>query len=293
MSEQPSGGGYKDFIAGTVGGWAQVIAGQPFDIVKVRMASATSQVSVTEVASQIIQREGPLSFWKGSLPPLMGVGACVSIQFGVVETVKRLQLDANEGKELTIKQIALCGSVAGFVNSFVAAPVEGFRIRMQVQGRVDPRGDLHYRSDIDCIKKVYRHHGLAGCYRGLGITMIRESCCFSTYFSTYEYLIGLMRPPGGTVADCSIWQLLLAGGCSGVMYWVPWYHIDAVKSKVQADSLTNPRYASALDCISLTMKTDGIRGFYRGFVPCLLRAFPANSATFLGYEMTMRMIGRD
>jgi solute carrier family 25 carnitine/acylcarnitine transporter 20/29 len=112
-----------------------------------------------------------------------------------------LQLDANDGKGLTIKQIAFCGSVAGEANSLVAVPVKGLRIRMQVQGRVDPRGDLHYRSDIDCIRKVYRLKGLGGCFRGLGITMIRESCCFSTYFSTYEYLIGLMKPPGGTVAD--------------------------------------------------------------------------------------------
>jgi hypothetical protein len=30
----------KDFVAGTTAGWAMVIVGQPFDIIKVRQASA-------------------------------------------------------------------------------------------------------------------------------------------------------------------------------------------------------------------------------------------------------------
>mmetsp|Transcript_32556 Transcript_32556/g.56331 ORF Transcript_32556/g.56331 Transcript_32556/m.56331 type:complete len:294 (+) Transcript_32556:285-1166(+) len=293
MSEETHKSPYKDFVAGTVGGWSQVLAGQPFDIVKVRMASSTTPLGVNDVAMQIVKNEGVLSFWKGSIPPLVGVGACVSIQFGVLGIVKKKLKDYNGGAELSLKQVALSGSIAGMANAFVACPVEGFRIRMQVQGRVDSRGDPHYKGDIDCVKKVFQNHGLRGCYNGFAITLLREACTFSTYFSTYEYLVNNMKPEGGTVADCKTWQLILAGGLSGVMYWAPWYPIDSIKSKLQADSLANPRYSSTLDCIQKTMATDGIKGFYRGFLPCLLRAFPANSATFLAYEMTMRLIGRD
>jgi len=32
------------------------------------------------------------------------------------------------------------------------------------------------------------------------------------------------------------------------------------------------------------MAKEGIRGFYKGLVPVLVRAFPANAACFLGYE---------
>jgi solute carrier family 25 carnitine/acylcarnitine transporter 20/29 len=47
------------------------------------------------------------------------------------------------------------------------------------------------------------------------------------------------------------------------------------------------------DCAAKTLATEGIGGFYKGFVPCILRAFPANAATFFAFEVTMDLIGRD
>ena len=35
------------------------------------------------------------------------------------------------------------------------------------------------------------------------------------------------------------------------------------------------------------MKTEGIRAMYKGCVPVMLRAFPANGCCFLGYEGAM------
>ena len=38
------------------------------------------------------------------------------------------------------------------------------------------------------------------------------------------------------------------------------------------------------------MKTEGVLSLYRGFVPVMVRAFPANAATFLGYEAAIRFL---
>ena len=35
---------------------------------------------------------------------------------------------------------------------------------------------------------------------------------------------------------------------------------------------------------------EGWRGFFVGFAPCMLRAFPANGAAFFGYEMANRLL---
>ena len=282
----------KEFIAGTMGGIAQVIVGQPFDIVKVRLTSSQNLGALTCTA-QILKNEGVLSFWKGSLPPLLGIGACASIQFGVMEFMKRTIKTWNNGEELRIWQYFLAGSVAGIANSVISTPAEGHRIRMQVQGKVDPRGDPHYRSSLDCMKTVYKLHGLNGSYSGLKITLLREATTFATYFGTYEYMVSKMKPAGGSVEDLSVWQLLLAGGIAGYAYWLPWYPVDALKSMLQADSLANPRYKGILDCIAQTVKAQGVRGLYRGLLPCALRAFPCNAATFLAFEMSMRLLGRN
>jgi solute carrier family 25 carnitine/acylcarnitine transporter 20/29 len=35
---------------------------------------------------------------------------------------------------------------------------------------------------------------------------------------------------------------------------------------------------------------EGLRGFFVGFSPCVVRAFPANAAAFMGFEMAMRFL---
>ena len=87
----------KDFIAGCAGGVAQVITGQPFDIVKVRQATMKKPEGAVAIWKKIIKKEGPYALYKGTLPPIIGVGACVSIQFGVKENTSRIMKSYNKG----------------------------------------------------------------------------------------------------------------------------------------------------------------------------------------------------
>lgn len=67
----------KDIAAGFVGGATQVLIGQPADLVKIRLQT-TSATSSFQVIKNVIKNEGILAFYKGTLPPLFGVGVwCV------------------------------------------------------------------------------------------------------------------------------------------------------------------------------------------------------------------------
>lgn len=48
------------------------------DIVKVRLQTTTQYSSAVDCATQIFKKEGPMAFYKGTLTPLIGIGACVS-----------------------------------------------------------------------------------------------------------------------------------------------------------------------------------------------------------------------
>lgn len=43
-------------------------------------------------------------------------------------------------------------------------------------------------------------------------------------------------------------------------------------------------YASEKECVKLLWKFEGIRGFYRGFLPCALRKIPMMVLTFALFE---------
>ena len=104
---------------------------------------------------------------------------------------------------------------------------------MQVNGKVDPRGEILYKNDIHCITSVMQNYGLQGMYRGFLVTLVREAVTFGSYFGVYEYYIGTyLVPKHGTRENIPMYKLLVLGGMCGYFYWGPWYPVDSIKSKL-------------------------------------------------------------
>lgn len=270
----------NDFLAGCAGGIAQVVVGQPFDIVKVRMQAAAQDLykNAWDCFRKIVALEGGLSaLWRGTLPPLLGVGAAVSLQFGVNEQSKQLAQTFTGKSELQISYLFACGAIAGLANSLVSIPVEHTRIRMQVQGDSS-------LGAIQCVRNISQSYGIGGLYKGAIPTLWRESIAMGIYFSMYEWITRQMRLPGQTRSDLGLTNILLAGGIAGVALWFTTFPIDVIKTKIQTDSFQNPKYKGMSDCFLTTLKLSGLKGLYKGLAPCLLRAVPANGVTFLAYE---------
>lgn len=91
------------------------------------------------------------------------------------------------------------------------------------------------------------------------------------------------RQDAGKDEPVNILNVCLAGGIAGMSMWLAVFPIDTIKTKLQASS-TRQNMLSATKEIYL--QRGGIKGFFPGLGPALLRSFPANAATFLGVEMT-------
>ncbi|VEU23633.1 DEKNAAC104918 [Brettanomyces naardenensis] len=280
----------KDIFAGTVGGIAQVLVGQPFDTTKVRIQSAPpgTYSSAVDVVRKLLQLEGPLAFYKGTLTPLIGIGAVVSVQFGVNEYMKRFFNKRNNGDKMTMQQFFISGSVSGLANSFLASPIEHIRIRLQTQ-TVGPKV---FTGPIDVIQKLYKQGGIRLIYRGLGATLLRESIGAGSYFLTFEALVQRdMDKYHKPRKEVESWKNCLYGGLAGYAMWLSIYPVDVLKSNLQADNYKNPKFKTYADSARFIFQKYGIRGFFKGFITTLLRAAPANAATFVAFEETMRLLG--
>ncbi|KAF9580335.1 hypothetical protein BGW38_003061, partial [Lunasporangiospora selenospora] len=67
----------NDVVAGTVGGWAQVISGHPFDTLKVRLQTQPNPPKyhgAMDCLRVTLKEEGPAGLYKGVTSPLMGIG---------------------------------------------------------------------------------------------------------------------------------------------------------------------------------------------------------------------------
>ncbi|KZS98542.1 mitochondrial carrier [Sistotremastrum niveocremeum HHB9708] len=290
----------KDLTAGTAGGIAQVLVGQPFDIVKVRMQTSPrgTYTGMLDCAGGILKNEGPLAFYKGTLTPLLGIGVCVSIQFAAVEASKRYfgrqNLDRNvggaDGKILSSSQLLVSGAIAGLANGIVSGPVEHIRIRLQTQSSTKPL----YAGPWSAVKKISSEHGIAGLYKGQVPTFMREGVGFAAYFWAYESLMQReMREKRVRREDIPASKTILFGAAAGYALWACIYPIDVIKSRMQTDGFgpgDGQKYRSMIDCVRQVLRHEGAMAFARGLGPTLIRSPFANGATFLGFELASRAL---
>lgn len=108
------------------------------------------------------------------------------------------------------------------------------------------------------------------------------------YFAAYEGFRRLMTPEGGKVEDLSPLQTLGCGGMAGIFNWIVAIPADVLKSRLQ----TSPegQYNNVREVFRDLVKKEGYGALYRGLGPVMARAFPANAACFLGFELTMKFL---
>lgn len=100
---------------------------------------------------------------------------------------------------------------------------------------------------------------------------------------------------GGRAASAAsdMTSQIIGGGIAGMMTWASAYPLDVVMSKMQAQGAQakyEGKRRGMLWHIRDTYRTGGLKEFFKGLEPCLLRAFPVNAIIFLTFEQTMKLL---
>mmetsp|Transcript_24636 Transcript_24636/g.85700 ORF Transcript_24636/g.85700 Transcript_24636/m.85700 type:complete len:315 (-) Transcript_24636:99-1043(-) len=287
----------KDFVAGTIGGFAGKIFEYPFDSVKVMMqTSETATPSALSVFRDTIRAEGARGLYRGMAVPLAGTMLETSCLFTANGAVKQLlKYDASVPEEkLPMRHVLLAGGVSGLAVSFILTPIELVKCRLQVQtaaleaaaAGTAPPPRLTFTGPVDCFTKSVAAEGLRVMYRGHAATVLREVPGTACWFGAYEAFARAMTPRGGRRENLPASTIIMAGALGGMAYWGVFYPADTVKSIMQ----TGGPGSTLAGTFRRVYRAEGVRGLYRGIGPTLLRAAPANAAIFLFYELTARML---
>ncbi|KAK1538306.1 hypothetical protein CPAR01_08419 [Colletotrichum paranaense] len=281
---------FKDITSGAAGGIAQVL----IDLVKVRLQTQGGGGNALGLVRNIWTKEGPLAFYKGTLAPLLGVGACVSIQFGAFQLFRRRLEEYREiypadaktsSKSLSLSDFYLVGGAAGLTNSIISGPIEHVRIRLQTQ----PNGAARlYSGPWDCVRKITQHSGIKGLYRGQVVTLFREFHGYGIWFAAYEGFLSMAMAWEGVKdrRELASWKIAVCGGLAGEALWLGSHPLDVIKSKMQSDGFgRGQKYLTMRDAFRQTWREGRFRGLFRGLVPALLRAMPVSAGTFATAEL--------
>lgn len=129
----------NEIIAGTIGGWAQVAIGHPFDTIKVLLQTNHEYKNAWNCFQKTVQTQGLLSLYKGSLSPFVGFGVCNAVVFSTNGYFRRLFSSAND---LSLGKIMLAGGCSGAIVSVVNCPFELVKVKLQTSNVIYSLNDL-------------------------------------------------------------------------------------------------------------------------------------------------------
>jgi solute carrier family 25 carnitine/acylcarnitine transporter 20/29 len=192
-----------------------------------------------------------------------------------------------EKAKLPVVGHGVAGVMAGWTVSFIAAPVEHIKARLQVQYSRSRNGRL-YTGPIDCAGKIFRQHGIGGIWHGLGSTLLFRTFFFFWWGSYDLFTQAFQKHTTLSTPAINFW----AGGLSAQIFWLTSYPSDVIKQRIMTDDLDKRKFPKWRDAATAVYRENGWRGYWRGFVPCFLRAFPANAVALVAFEGVMRTLNR-
>lgn len=144
---------------------------------------------------------------------------------------------------------------------------------------------------------VFAHHAPnpPSLPQGLGVTLVRNTPANAVYLGSFEVLKNrFAKQLECAPADLPAPAIISAAGIGGLLYWLAIFPVDVVKSAVQSDSIfpAQRAYVGPLAAARALWTEGGVKRFYRGFTPCLLRAVPANGVMLLTVDKVTTMLNR-
>lgn len=264
------------------------------DVVKVRMQCDSQNKAVYQRtypglvrgAAKIWRLEGPrVLFTSGLLASLLREGSYSTIRMGGYEPVKRFISPNSVTLPLYKKVIA--GACSGAFGSFLSTPLDLVKIRLQT--------DLNRSlpNTFVLLYRIGREEGVVcGLWRGVGPNVARAAITTAAQIPAYDHSKHLMLE-SGLMREGPLLHFFssLVAGVSAATANNP---VDVVKSRMQAETLQSgvqPSHRNIPQVIGMVLKSEGVQGLYKGWLPNWCRIAPHTCITFLLFEQLRRVTG--
>ena len=275
-------------IAGTLAGINVVIVGHPFDTLKVRLQTQPNDKPIyngfVDCFKKTIKWEGVSGLYKGVQSPLIGQMFFRANMFLAFFKAKNY-LSNNGTRALSNIDMYIAGGFAWGIGAIIECPIDVLKTQLQIQ-IIKSKIIKDYKPEFNGIRelasKIWENNKIRGFYQGFSAQLLRNVPAGSLHFGTFELYRKLTAERlNCRVGELSIIHSLIGGGIGGLLYWVPFFPIDVIKSTIQADSPYKRQYYGLLSTSRKLYQEGGYKRFYKGFTPCLIRAVPANAVLLL------------
>ncbi|ORZ02460.1 mitochondrial carrier domain-containing protein [Syncephalastrum racemosum] len=299
-------------LAGGLAGACSRTCTAPFDRLKVYLitrSSTEASITLRQAVRSIYSQGGWRGFFVGNGLNVMKIVPESAIKFYSYETCKRMiatALDCEDKDSIPTGARFLAGGVAGICAQFSIYPVETLKTRvMSIQRDTAATPAQAQTAGVsrslifDTIKSMYARAGLRAFWPGLTLGLVGVFPYQAMDLGIYETLkmsylsymedemhLDQKRQP-------SVFVLWACGMVSGSIGATSVYPLNVIRTRLQAQGTpAHPSYyKTPWEAVQVTYRAGGLRAFYKGLGPTLLKVVPAVSISYVTYEWSKECLG--
>ncbi|KAH0753897.1 hypothetical protein KY290_024167 [Solanum tuberosum] len=177
----------------------------------------------------------------------------------------------NDGRRAHTTKLAVT-AMSAMAAETVTFPIDLIKTRLQLHG--ESLVSSRRTSAVRVVSEILRNDGVLGLYKGLSPAIIRHMFYTPIRIVNYEFLRNFLVPADHTL---SLSSKAIIGGISGVIAQVVANPADLVRVRMQADS-------------RMIIRTEGVRGLWKGVLPNIQRAFLVNMGELACYDHAKRFV---
>ncbi|KNC48213.1 calcium-binding carrier protein SCaMC-3 [Thecamonas trahens ATCC 50062] len=289
---------WKFLAAGAAAGGVSKTITAPLERIKVlQQASEGTAPRATSIFRRILASEGWAGLLRGnaaSIAQVVPFGAIVCLLYSQLCAAQPERVDVPPGEPWPAWR-ALAGATAGVTATVVTFPLDVVRTHMSVQ-TISRSGTLHTGAyDVTVaasVRRLVAEGGVSSLYRGLLPTLGSIAPFMAVQMASYDMLKA--RAPAYLpesihgLAD-SIPFFLGCGVVAGMVAQAVTHPVDLIRRRLQLGTDAF-QYSSTANAVTSIVRSDGIRGLFRGLGPAAVKVAPAVASGLVVRDSVLRYL---
>ncbi|KAJ2396109.1 Mitochondrial dicarboxylate transporter [Coemansia sp. RSA 2559] len=291
--EQPPAKPLVPFWCGGVSAMAAACFTHPIDLIKVHLQTSTTRKLALQTTRKIIHEAGILGLYSGLSAALLRQGTYTMARFAVYDLAKDTMRQANGGRSLNGAQVGVATLLSGVAGGIVGNPAEILNVRMQNDQALPEYLRRNYRNAVHGLVAMVREEGARSLTIGLGPSLVRATLATASQFVSYDILKEQLLAAG---YPDTVSVHFAASFMAGLVATTVCSPADVIKSRTmaalrhQSPVLTKSGKRVHLKTPSMwrtftsIYQAEGLRAFFKGWLPSYARLCPQLVITFIIYE---------
>lgn len=187
----------------------------------------------------------------------------------------------NAARSRAVDAVAI-GGLAGMVAASATYPLDFIRGRLTIQRT----GFEPYRGVTHGLRKCIGEEGLHSIFRGITPTLLGVIPYVGLSFTLFETVRPILPRKNDGSGRPTTGSAIVCGAMASATGQMAAYPLDLCRRRMQVGGFGNAGLGGRgmRDVLRDVVKTEGVRGLYRGLVPNLIKVAPASCVSFLAYE---------